>query len=192
MKAIWLSCAISVCNPALASAQAVSASSAGDVTVYFSPDGGAQSAIVHAIDDAKRSILVQAYSFTSAPIYRALADAKLRGVDVRVLVDKTAVSQDFRGDGTRFELEHGVPLRVDYIPGKGVAHNKVMIIDGDTVLTGSFNWSRSAETVNAENLVIFNHNPALARAYTVNWSTRAQHAIPVNAVPDSAGAAPED
>jgi phosphatidylserine/phosphatidylglycerophosphate/cardiolipin synthase-like enzyme len=173
---------------ARASAQAVHVDNAGDVSVYFSPNGGAESAAVDAIEHAQRSILVQAYSFTAAPIYKALATAHARGVDVRVLVDKEAAGGDFRGQGARYDIAHGVPLWVDYIPGKGIAHNKVIIIDGATVITGSFNWSRAADTTNAENLVIFRNNPAIARAYTNNWMTRAQHAVAYANVPASASA----
>lgn len=170
---------------ARASAQAVHVANAGDVAVYFSPNGGAESATVDAIDHASRSILVQAYSFTSTPIYKALASAHARGVDVRVLVDKEAADRDFRGQGARYAIEHGVPLWVDYIPGRGIAHNKVMVIDGVTVITGSFNWSRAADTTNAENLIVFRNNPALATAYTKNWMTRAQHAVAYTSVTSS-------
>jgi phosphatidylserine/phosphatidylglycerophosphate/cardiolipin synthase-like enzyme len=175
--------AIAVGFSAQASAQRVDVSNTGDVAIYFSPNGGAEAAAVDAIAQASRSILVQAYTFTSKPIYEALASAKARGVDVRVLVDKESASADFRGQGARYDIEHGVPLWVDYIPGRGIAHNKVMIIDGTTVLTGSFNWSRAAETTNAENLMVFRNSPALANAYTNNWMARAQHAMPFNSAP---------
>ncbi|ENG0237517.1 phospholipase D family protein [Burkholderia multivorans] len=170
--------AASLTTAAVAAAQAVTTKAVGSVSVYFSPGGGAEGAVVDEVRAAQHRILVQAYSFTSPPIYKALAEAKARGVDVRVLVDKEARSPDFRGTGARYDLQHGVQVAVDEIPGKGIAHNKVMVIDGGTVITGSFNFSRQAETTNAENLVVFKNSPDLVRAYTQNWSARAARAQP--------------
>ncbi|MGH8159183.1 MAG: phospholipase D family protein [Rhodanobacter sp.] len=157
-------------------AQAITTRTSGQISVYFSPNGGAESAVVSEISQAKASILVQAYSFTSKPIYSALAEAKGRGVDVRVLVDKEDQAIDVRGNGARYDLAHGVPVAVDYIAGQGIAHNKVIVIDGRTVITGSFNFSRAAETTNAENLVVFHDAPELAGAYSQNWLRRASGA----------------
>ncbi len=170
--------ATALATAATASAQAITTSAVGSVSVYFSPNGGAERAVVDEIRAAKQRILVQAYSFTSPPIYRALAEAKARGVDVRVLVDKEAQSADFRGAGARYDMQRGVQVAVDEIAGKGIAHNKVIVIDGGTVITGSFNFSRQAETTNAENLVVFKNSSDLVRAYTQNWSVRAAQAKP--------------
>ncbi|MFM0068914.1 phospholipase D-like domain-containing protein [Paraburkholderia aspalathi] len=122
------------------------------MSIYSSPNGGAERAILNEIDHARTRILVEAYSFTSAPIYEALASAKARGVDVRSLVDKDARDAGFRGAGARYDLAHGVQLLVDEVAGRGIAHSKVMVIDAATVITGSFNFSRQAETTNVENL----------------------------------------
>jgi len=62
-----------------------------------------------------------------------------------------------------------------------IAHNKVMIIDGQTVITGSFNFTKAAEENNAENLVLI-HNPAVAEEYVQNWSSHAEHAQPLSEV----------
>lgn len=75
-------------------------------------------------------------------------------------------------------MQRGVQVGVDEIAGRGIAHNKVIVIDGGTVVTGSFNFSRQAETTNAENLVVFENSPDLVRAYTQNWSVRAAQAKP--------------
>ena len=58
------------------------------VTACFTPGGNCTDAIVKALSEAKRTILVQAYSFTSAPIAKALLDAHKRGVQVQVILDK--------------------------------------------------------------------------------------------------------
>jgi phosphatidylserine/phosphatidylglycerophosphate/cardiolipin synthase-like enzyme len=153
-------------SPAVAAANIPAA---GPVSVYFSPNGGAERAIVDEINRAKLRILVQAYSFTSAPIYEALATAKARGVDVRILVDKEARGAGFKGAGARYDIARGIPLLVDEIGGRGIAHSKVMVVDAATVITGSFNFSRQAETTNAENLLVFHNTKA--------WQARAAGAV---------------
>jgi phosphatidylserine/phosphatidylglycerophosphate/cardiolipin synthase-like enzyme len=150
---------------------------AGPVSIYFSPNGGAERAVVDEINRARLRILVQAYSFTSAPIYEALAVAKARGVDVRVLVDKEARDAGFKGAGARYDMARGIPILVDEIGGRGIAHSKVMVIDAATVITGSFNFSRQAETTNSENLLVFHSSPELVAAYTKAWQVRASGAV---------------
>ena len=165
-------------SPAVAAANVPAA---GPVSVYFSPNGGAERAIVDEINRAKLRILVQAYSFTSAPIYEALATAKGRGVDVRILVDKEAREMGFKGAGARYDMARGIPLLVDEIGGRGIAHSKVMVIDAATVITGSFNFSRQAETTNSENLLVFHNSPELVAAYTKAWQVRAKAGVPYGA-----------
>src|SRR5262249_57111147 len=112
--------------------------------------------VVQALSSAQHQILVQAFSFTSAPIAKAIADARKRGVDVRVILDKSNAT---RGYSAATFLEHAdVPVLID---AHAIAHNKVMIIDGQTVITGSFNFTKAAEQNNAENLVLM-HNSAIA------------------------------
>jgi len=90
--------------------------------VYFSPNGGATDALVDEIGRAKESILVQAYSFTSAPIAQALKQAHLRGVKVRVVLDKSQRGE--RYTSATFLARAGVPVWID--AKHQIAHNKVM------------------------------------------------------------------
>lgn len=136
--------------------------------VYFSPQGGAQAAIIDTIARANRTIRVQAYVLTAAPVAKALIEAHRRGVDVRVLVDSGAF--DGRGSVVRSLSRAGIPVHTD--PGPGLGHNKVMILDNRTLVTGSYNWTRAAEMVNAENLLIL-EAPDLAREYARSWERRA-------------------
>lgn len=138
--------------------------------VYFSPPGGGTAAIVKALDSAKKTVLVQAYSFTSAPIAKALMSARKRGVDVRIILDNSQATQ--RYSSARFFLNVGVPAKID--SSHAIAHNKVMIIDGATVITGSFNFTKAAEKENAENLLIL-HDRSLAAMYTRNWKLHDGH-----------------
>jgi hypothetical protein len=143
-------------------------STPSSVDVRFSPNGGCTD--VAQIDAAQSSVLVQAYSFTSAPIAQALVAAHQRGLDVRVLLDKSQRSEKYTS--ADFLARAGVPTAID--AQHAIAHNKIMIIDGAVVVTGSFNFTKSAEQSNAENLLIL-HDPALAEKYTANWLAHARH-----------------
>jgi phosphatidylserine/phosphatidylglycerophosphate/cardiolipin synthase-like enzyme len=143
------------------------------VQVYFSPVGGATDAVVDALNHATNTVLVQAYSFTSAPIAKALVDAQRRGVKVHVILDKSQRTEKY--SEADFLQHEGIPTRID--AQHAIAHNKIMILDDDVVLTGSFNFTKAAEEHNAENLLVIN-DPALAKRYTENWHTHQQHSEP--------------
>jgi len=131
--------------------------------VCCSPKGGCTGAIISQIDKAKSEILVQAYSFTSAPIAKALVNAHKRGVKVEAILDKSQKSE--RYTSATFISNAGIPT---YIDNKhAIAHNKIVIIDRETVITGSFNFTKAAEEKNAENLLII-RNKDLARIYVGN------------------------
>jgi phosphatidylserine/phosphatidylglycerophosphate/cardiolipin synthase-like enzyme len=138
--------------------------------VYFSPKGGATEASIRELNKAKSTILVQAYSFTSAPIAKALVKAHKRGVKVEVILDKSQRTDQY--SSATFFFNNGIPVKID--AQHAIAHNKVMIIDGETVITGSFNFTKAAEENNTENLLII-HDKKLAERYTKNWREHAQH-----------------
>jgi phosphatidylserine/phosphatidylglycerophosphate/cardiolipin synthase-like enzyme len=138
--------------------------------VYFSPHGGCTDAIIKELNKAKNTILVQAYSFTSAPIAKALLNAHKRGVKVEVVLDKSQRTEKY--SSATFLFNNGIPVKID--AKHAIAHNKVMIIDGGTVITGSFNFTKAAEERNAENLLII-HDKKMASFYTKNWQDHAKH-----------------
>jgi len=135
-------------------------------SVYFSPHGGCTDAIIKELNIAKSTILVQAYSFTSAPIAKALLDAHKRGVMVEVILDKVNIGKKAEYSSATFFANEGIPIRIDSL--HGIAHNKVMVIDGETVITGSFNFTRAAEESNAENLLVI-HDKNMAERYIKSW-----------------------
>src|SRR5664280_960297 len=143
------------------------------VNVYFSPKGGCTNAIINEIEQAKTEILVQAYSFTSAPIAKALLSAHKRGINVQVILDKSQKSQKYTS--ATFLINSGIPTYVD--SKHAIAHNKIMIIDMTKVITGSFNFTKAAEEKNAENLLIIS-SKELARLYLDNWQRHRQHSEP--------------
>ncbi|MDQ7836798.1 MAG: phospholipase D family protein [Humidesulfovibrio sp.] len=138
--------------------------------VYFSPRGGAQDALVAEIGKARESIFVQAYSFTSEPIISALIQAHQRGVHVEVILDKSQRAD--KRSGTAAVREAGIHAVID--SKHAIAHNKTMVIDHETVVTGSFNITKSAEEKNAENLLIV-RSQDLARLYLEDWKKHRQH-----------------
>ncbi len=143
------------------------------IEVYFSPHGGCTEAVVKELAAAKATILVQAYSFTSAPIAKALLDAHKRGVKVEVILDKSQKTEKYcEAD---FMVNVGIPTKID--AKHAIAHNKIIVIDGATVITGSFNFTKNAEENNAENLLVI-RSPELAAKYTANWKAHADHSDP--------------
>jgi len=143
------------------------------IEVYFSPHGGCTEAVVREIDAAKSNILVQAYSFTSAPIAKALVEANRRGVAVDVLLDKSQRTEKY--SSADFLLHAGVSTRIDV--KHAIAHNKVMILDNAVVITGSFNFTAAAEKSNAENLLLI-RDPQMAAIYSANWQDHCEHSEP--------------
>jgi len=141
--------------------------------VYFSPKGGCTEAVVEAVGKARVSVLVQAYSFTSAPIARALLDAHKRGVKVEVLLDKSQRTEKYSAADTL--ANSGIPTKID--DRHAIAHNKVIVIDGETVISGSFNFTKAAEESNAENLLVI-RDRAMAARYAENWKEHAAHSVP--------------
>jgi len=140
------------------------------IEVYFSPEGGCTQAVVHELEAARQSVRVQAYSFTSAPIAKALVDAHRRGVSVQVILDKGQRTEKY--SSATFLINAGVETAID--AAHAIAHNKVMVIDGSTVISGSFNFTTAAEEHNAENLLVI-RDRSLAEKYAANWDAHARH-----------------
>ncbi|MDQ9169837.1 phospholipase D family protein [Oxalobacteraceae bacterium R-40] len=161
-------------------AQVPSTAVQGSLQAAFAPWDDVEGIINEAIDQAKQQILVQAYLLTNKNIAQALISAKRRGVDVRVLADarKHAEVPSSRLV-TLASAGIGVWLETDYEN----AHNKVIVIDAATpqatVITGSFNFSWTAQHKNAENILIVRNNPSLAARYEMNWKRHYQKAVPL-------------
>jgi len=148
--------------------------STGTTEVFFSPNGGATEAVVREIGRARQEVLVQAYSFTSKPIAKALLDAHRRGVIVVAVLDKSQRTQKY--SGATFLANAGIPVYID--SQHAIAHNKVMIIDRQKLITGSFNFTKAAEEKNAENLLVLKGNPTLVERYLKNFEEHRGHSEP--------------
>src|ERR1700739_1159825 len=131
----WVVSVLLACMVAVSCSQQGTSSDASanpQIQVYFSPQGGCTQAVVDAINHATNTVLVQAYSFTSAPIAKALVDAHRRGVQVQVILDQSQRTHKY--SSADFLSHAGIPTYID--ARHAIAHNKVMIIDGHVVLTG--------------------------------------------------------
>jgi phosphatidylserine/phosphatidylglycerophosphate/cardiolipin synthase-like enzyme len=97
-------------------------------------------------------------------------NAHKRGVKVEVILDKSQRTDEY--SSATFFFNAGIPVKID--AQHAIGHNKVMVIDGETAITGSFNFTKAAEENNAENLLII-HDKELAELYTKNWQEHAKH-----------------
>lgn len=130
------------------------------VEVYFSPQDGVAKYVLQRLAAAKQSIHFMAFSYTSDAIAEAMIAQRNAGIAVRGVFE----SQNASGSGADFSrLRQG---RIDVLEDGNcyILHHKVIVIDGRTVITGSYNFTGSAEKDNDENLVIVD-DPALARRY---------------------------
>lgn len=150
------------------------AASQDGLSVFFSPEGGALSAVRLAIGKARRTIDMQAYLLSTKEIARPLTEAQQRGVKIRVLMDSDNAADD--NSMAPFLVAAGVPVSLDAEHKE--AHNKVMIIDSSILLTGSFNFTRAAEYENAENLLVIEGKPKIVAAYERNFELHLKHSKP--------------
>jgi phospholipase D len=161
---VVLSLALAALSPTLPIS---SVASGAAIAVCFAPEEDCAAFAARAIDNAEREILVGAYGLTTGSgIVEALLRAKERGVDVRLIADKTTPCE--RGSGIETLVAASVPVWIDR--DVRIAHAKTMVIDGAVTLTGSMNWTRGAER-NSEDLNLIS-SPAVAAAYAAHWRER--------------------
>jgi phosphatidylserine/phosphatidylglycerophosphate/cardiolipin synthase-like enzyme len=157
---VALSLALAAFAPVL---PASSVASGAAVAVCFAPEEDCAAVAVRAINNAEREILVGAYGMTTGSrIVEALVRAKERGVDVRLIADRTTPCE--RESGIEPLAAAGVPIWID--AHARIAHAKTMVIDSAVTLTGSMNWTRGA-AVNSEDLNLVS-SPAVAAAYAAH------------------------
>lgn len=149
----------------------------GTLETAFTPGDDIEGLLTDAVDKARRQVLVQAYILTSKPLTKSLIAARKRGVDVRVLVDAGQLNK-LGHERVAAMLAAGVTVREE--TRYKSAHNKVIVIDAAgadaTVITGSYNFTWSAQNKNAENILIARKNPPLAARYVANWTRHFEEA----------------
>lgn len=143
---------------------------APSLDVGFSPEGSAQQLVLRTLDDARESIRLMGYSFTSPEVVKSLVAAKRRGVDVMVVVDEKGNRSRASQAAMNVVANAGIPLRIN---GQyKIMHDKVIVTDGQNVELGSFNYTRSAAESNSENALVVRGVPALAQTYLSHWQSR--------------------
>jgi phosphatidylserine/phosphatidylglycerophosphate/cardiolipin synthase-like enzyme len=151
----------------------------GTLQAAFSPWDNVETLITETIDGARKQVLVQAYLLTSKKIAATLIAAKRRGVDVRVLAD---AKQHLNVGSSRLPELAAAGVAIWLETTYENAHNKIIVIDPDTpeaaVITGSFNFTWTAQQKNAENVLVARNNPSLASRYALNWKRHQQSATP--------------
>ena len=128
---------------------------------YFSPGPDCRVAIEQAMETALYELLICVFTISDDRLSDAIQRAHRNGLTVRVLSDNDKM--DDRGNDIERMAASGVNVRIDRSPEH--MHHKFMVVDGQTVLTGSYNWTRSAETRNEENLVVLD-DPILAGQFS--------------------------
>jgi phosphatidylserine/phosphatidylglycerophosphate/cardiolipin synthase-like enzyme len=161
---VALSLALAASAPALPVSTVVSGAA---IAICFAPEEDCAAFAARAIDNAEHEILVAAYGLTTGSgIVEELVRAKNRGVDVRVIADKTTPCG--YASGIDPLAAAGVPIWIDR--DVRIAHAKTMVIDGAVTLTGSMNWTRGA-AANSENLNLVSSSK-IAAAYAAHWRER--------------------
>lgn len=167
---------------ACGTAAAAELPAAGTTEVLFSPWDDAEGGLIAALAQARRSIHVQAYLLTSRTIAKALLRAHQRGVQVQVLADAAMVAGS---ESSRIPALAAAGIPVWLETRYANAHNKLMLIDAEgehpVVITGSYNYTWSAQARNAENLLILRDNRALSETYLKNWRRHQREAEPYSA-----------
>jgi phosphatidylserine/phosphatidylglycerophosphate/cardiolipin synthase-like enzyme len=138
------------------------------VVVCLIPGENCTKLVVDTVDAAAREVLVQAYGFTSCPIIEALARARKRGLDVRVLLDKSNVHPS-KAAVLSYLRSAGIEPKIDSPPG--IAHRKVIIVDRNIVVSGSMNFTCAAQKRNVE-VVEVTRGRKRAKPYIGGWSAR--------------------
>ena len=137
-----------------------------EVVTYFSPGGDTISPLVKEIKSAEQSIHFMAFSFTHDALGSAMRDRFKSGIDVRGVFEERQANNEY----SEYEAMKKAGLSVVLDKKRGAMHHKVIVIDRETVITGSYNFSKNAEKRNNENLLIIKGNSEIAAAYLAEFA----------------------
>lgn len=154
-------CALSIALPVTATPS---------IQTAFSPERGALQLVLSTIGSASQSIRMMGYSFTSPEVVRALVDAHRRGVEVKIVLDEKGNRNKASVAAMNLVAGAGIPLRTN--DRYAIMHDKVIIVDGHTVETGSFNYTRAGARRNSENVLVIREMPEVASHYLAHWQSR--------------------
>ncbi|MCK6618352.1 MAG: phospholipase D-like domain-containing protein [Cyclobacteriaceae bacterium] len=126
-------------------------------TVFFSPGDACRNTIIRQIDLSVKQLQICVFTISDDTITNAILTAHKRGIDIRIITDNDK-SEDEGSDIARLS-RHGIAVKMDTTPNH--MHHKFMICDAQTLLTGSYNWTRSAAQYNHENILLTSHTAAV-------------------------------
>jgi phosphatidylserine/phosphatidylglycerophosphate/cardiolipin synthase-like enzyme len=149
------------------------------VEAAFTPGDNIAAMIIQRIGEARHSVRMQAYLFTDPRIANALVAARRRGVRVEVIVD---AAQREGGGAPHLAVLRRAGARIFVDGSAAAAHSKILIIDADgphpSVITGSYNYTRAANSRNAENVVIISGSPGVAGRFVSNFEYHRAQSTP--------------
>ena len=131
------------------------------VEVTFSPGGKAAQKVTNVVAEATRSVHFLAFSFTHAGIAQAMLDKARAGVEVRGVFETSQAKSGYSQFGKLAAAR--LPVFADANPRN--MHHKLIVVDGRTVVAGSFNFSDNADTQNNENVLVIRNNAAVAERF---------------------------
>ena len=142
----------------------VTLSDGTQIVTYFSPDTDILSSLLREIGSAEKSIHFMAFSFTEDTLGSAMRDRFESGIDIQGVFEKRQISRY-----SEYKQMKAAGMSVIQDRNRGTMHHKVIVIDAETVITGSYNFSKNAEERNSENLLIIKGNPDIAQAYLAEF-----------------------
>ena len=140
-----------------------------EIWTYFSPEGDTITPLLKAIQSAEKSIHFMAFSFTHDALGEAMRKQFKSGIEVQGVFEARQVDEYSEYESLKAA---GLPVIKD--KNKGAMHHKVIVIDAETVITGSYNFSKNAEKRNSENLLIIKGNREIAEAYLTEFAKLAR------------------
>ena len=130
-----------------------------ETEVYFSLYDDPEAVIIKNIDGAEEFINIAMYTFTDVEIAQAILEARDRGIDIKILLDRSQVKAKY--SRSRYFVQNGIEVRIS--SNSYIMHNKFAVIDNEIVITGSYNWTASAGERNDENLLVIDDNYIVER-----------------------------
>ena len=136
-----------------------------EVATYFSPESDTISPLMREINSAEKSIHFMVFAFTHDTLGSAMRDRFASGIEVRGVFEKRQTDNPY--SEYKAMKTAGLPVVLD--KNRGTMHHKVIVVDEETVITGSYNFSKNAEKNNSENLLIIKGNREIAAAYLAEF-----------------------
>ena len=127
--------------------------------VYFSLYDDPEAVIIKNINAAEEFISVAMYTFTDIEIAQAILEARDRGINIKIYLDRSQVKAKY--SRSRYFVQNGIEVRIS--SNSYIMHNKFAVIDNEILITGSYNWTASAREGNDENLLVIDDNYVVER-----------------------------